>query len=90
MIDYLINYIFYHIIFIIILLYNITIILNYYYSFYKIYKQLLLFKIRAFNYKLYLLDRYDIIKNDKYLNDYMMKYNNDIIDNWINKFNMKI
>ena len=61
---------------------------NYYYSFYNIYKQLLLLKIRAINYKLYLLDRYDIIEKNKYLNDYMMKYNNNILDKWIDKFNL--
>ena len=60
---------------------------DYYYSFYKIYKKLLNIKIKAINYKLYLLDRYDMITKNEKLNDYIIKKNNEILDIWIKKFN---
>jgi len=60
---------------------------EFYYTFYKIYKKLMIIKIKAIKFKIYLLDRYHIISNNQELIKYIDDYNKDIILKWLNKFN---
>ena len=60
---------------------------KYYYSLYKIYKKLIDVKIKAINNKLYLVDIYDIIMDNKELYNEILKINEKIREDWIDKFN---
>ena len=60
---------------------------KYYYSLYKIYKKLIDVKIKAINFKLYLVDIYDIIMDNKELYNEILKINEKIREDWIDKFN---
>ena len=59
---------------------------KYYYSLYKIYKKLIDVKIKAINFKLYMVDIYDIIMNNKELYNEILKINDKIREDWIKNF----
>jgi len=61
----------------------------YYYRLYKIYKRLINIKIEAIKYKLYLLDRYEIIKNNTELYNKINNHIKEIQDKWIKRFGIK-
>ena len=62
---------------------------KYYYSIYKIYKKLIKFKYNAVNNKLYLVDNYYIINNNKNILNYIYKINEKIRNKFIKKFEFK-
>jgi len=62
---------------------------EFYYSFYKIYKKLMIIKLKAIKFKLYLLDRYHIINNNKELLSFIDNYNDNILKKWCNDFNFE-